>query len=239
MVSSLDWSLSDVPVEGWVAQSARRFPSNYEPPCLRCGLKFRESLFRIFHPSDPGVQTEVCEPCAKQICDDDFGLPEVEEAWVRVDLAALGETMIVSNPDTGLGAQEEDEYSTAAPAPGPVSSGSSVGLVPGVGVTSGPSRFEDADLSALEGQGWRISSKGNLFCHQRNYLLVIYPDKVTGFRLQIDGVTGKLIYSTPAHASLCGQAAVQELLCRGVSARKLRESSGGREVSVQREMSLR
>lgn len=241
MLTTEFWSGTDVPQEGWIVRSARRFPSGFEPPCPCCGMGFRDALYLVFHPAEPGKEGEVCEKCAEKIRDDMFPLPDVEETWVSVDLLALEETSLPGTVSEVLeeDASEEDEF-TVRDRQG-LKSKVALPLIPSKDVPVGrsPMEFEEEDFQALEGKNWRVSSKGNLFSHQRDFHIVIFPDKVTGFKVMIDGQVGKLRYPSAVRASGCALAAVRELLCRGVLAKKLREAPGGSSVSVQREMALR
>lgn len=232
-VPAIFWK-GDVPLEGWLFRSGWRYPSGFEPACPKCGAGFRDILYQIFHPALPGKEAEVCRPCADSIADPGFSRPDVEEAWVRVDLLALDPDFPIKGAKAmepnGLD-MEENEFSVK------VFDKQAASLAhQGLGLV--PSDFEMEDLNSLEGKGWRISGKGNLFSHQRDFHLVIFPDRVNGFKLMIDGVVGKLKYPSASRASACGLAAVRELLCRGVIPQKLR-SQGGGPVTVQPEFSLR
>lgn len=222
----------DIPLEGWLFRSAWRYPSGCEPSCPKCGAGFRDVLYQVFHPALPGKEAEVCRLCAVGIADPEFSFPAVEESWVRIDLLALEEAPVAEVPQGDL---DEDEFSVQAARKGAEYSK----LAPqDLGGSMVPPDFETQDLNSLEGKGWRVSGKGNLFSHQRDFHLVIFPDKVLGFRLMIDGVVGKLKYPSASRASACGMAAVRELLCRGVIPQKLRGESVG-PVTVQPELSLR
>jgi hypothetical protein len=168
--------------------------------------------------------------CALCLGDPVAGLPLLKEAWQWVDL--LARRPVASQED--FSAECESEFEPVGPVGKPAD------------MAEGD--FMEEDLADLPGEPWRISSKGNLFSHQKGFHLVIYPVR-GGFGLRIEGQAGDFVYPQAKQAILSGMAGVSELLYRGVVPQKRPpvrnsrfKSHGGEDeipVEVQTEIPFR